>query len=458
MPAYGARPGLLFGFLLIIDAGLLAVALGRRQELAHAAGALASLLVPAIWLAVSYAPRARLTALAFTALFAVFFSMAPVVARRFGRAFAGVGAQSIFVAPLLLFLPAALARIEPAFASPLPLFATVVGLLLLVAWRAAVERDGRLYFIAAFFAIAAQAAWSVTHLTAETLATAIRWYALFGLVSLGVPLAARRWSRPLEPAWGGGAVLIASLGLLLFLATGSVSADALWGLAFLLAVINAGMFIESGSAGLPAVSIRRQRRVVRDPRHLVDALSGGGRPAALARRHGWPDVDHARRLRVVAPAVAESDLRQSLSEVSFGQGLFLGLAGHLFLLFVAANREWSMPPWPLFGTLAVLTLAVSVTSLATRKPLLHAAGAIAAAIVTTAWAGTVSSEWAPTTLAAAAASSAFALAWILVARRTGSVESAARAAAACLLLSQVAVILAYSSKVPPPFVRSSSPT
>ncbi len=450
VPGYGARPGLLFGFLLIIDAGLLAVALARRQELAHAAGALASVLVPAIWLAVSYAGSARLTALAFTALFAVFFGLAPAIARRFGRPIAGAAVQAIFVAPLVLFLPAALARIEPAFASPMPLFATVIALVLLVAWRAAVERDGRLYFIAAFFAIAAQAAWSVTHLTVESLGTAITWYALFGAVSLGVPLAARRWSKPLEPVWGGGAVLLASLGLLLFLAAGSVSADALWGLAFLLAVINAGMFIEAGSAGLPAISIVGSVASfgILGIWWMQSAAVVGVLPS-LAVMAGLTLITLAgyawSHRRSPAPVTSE------LTEVSFGQGLYIGLGGHLFLLFVAVNREWSMPPWPLFATLAVLTLAVSVTSLGTRQPILHAAGAIAASVVTAAWAGTVSFEWGPTALGAAAASSAFALAWMAVARRAGSPGPAAWAATACLLFSQVTVILASANKVPPPF-------
>ena len=39
VPAYGARPELLFGFLFLIDAGLLAIAIARRQELLHAVGA-----------------------------------------------------------------------------------------------------------------------------------------------------------------------------------------------------------------------------------------------------------------------------------------------------------------------------------------------------------------------------------------------------------------------------------
>ena len=50
VPAYGARPSLLFGFLIIIDAGLLAIAIARRQGLLHAVGALATMLVMATWM------------------------------------------------------------------------------------------------------------------------------------------------------------------------------------------------------------------------------------------------------------------------------------------------------------------------------------------------------------------------------------------------------------------------
>jgi Predicted membrane protein (DUF2339) len=450
VPAYGARPALLFGFLFVIDAGLLAVAIARRQDLPHAAGAVATLLVAAVWLAVSYAPAARYVALAFTALFAAFFAFAPAIARRFDRAFAGAAAGAVFVTPLILSVPAALARIEPGFASPLPLFATTIVLVLLTAWRAAVERDGRLYFTAAFFAVAVQAVWSVTHLTAESLGTAIRWYALFGAVSLAVPMGARRWSQPFEPAWGGGAVLVASLGLLLFLAAGPVSANAVWGLAFLLAVINAGMFVEAASARLPAISIvgsigsfgilgiwwmRSAAAVGLLPSLVVMA----GLTLITLAGYAWS------HRRSPAPVSAE------LSDVSFGQGLYLGLGGHLFLLFVAINPEWSVPPWPLFGTLAVLTLAVSVVSLATRQPILHAAGAIAAALVVTAWTANVSDDWASTALVAAAATSAFAVGWLRIAKRDGSVVTASRAAAVCLLAAQSAVILAASGTRPPPF-------
>jgi len=48
VPAYGLRVGMLFGFLLLVDAALAAVAIGRRDEAPHAIGAVATLLVFAV--------------------------------------------------------------------------------------------------------------------------------------------------------------------------------------------------------------------------------------------------------------------------------------------------------------------------------------------------------------------------------------------------------------------------
>src|SRR5207253_1051733 len=50
-------------------------------------------------------------------------------------------------------------------------------------------------------------------------------------------------------------VLIASLLVLLFLAGGTLPTEALWGLATLLAILNAGIFVESAAGELPAVSV-----------------------------------------------------------------------------------------------------------------------------------------------------------------------------------------------------------
>ena len=85
VPQYGARPGLLFGFLLIIDVGLLAVTISRGDALAHAIGGIAAVLVFAVWLAMSYVSGAWTTATAFAVAFVAFFALAPMAAARLSR-------------------------------------------------------------------------------------------------------------------------------------------------------------------------------------------------------------------------------------------------------------------------------------------------------------------------------------------------------------------------------------
>src|SRR4030095_8374349 len=103
-------------------------------------------------------------------------------------------------------------------------------------------------------AVVAEAAWSATSLTAEHLRAGIMLYAAFGVFYLGVPLIARQRGRELQPKWGAGVLTLVSLAMLLFLSTGSTAPLSLWGLALLLAILNAGLFIESASGGLPWLS------------------------------------------------------------------------------------------------------------------------------------------------------------------------------------------------------------
>ncbi len=50
-------------------------------------------------------------------------------------------------------------------------------------------------------------------------------------------------------------MVLGSLVMLLFLAAGPRAAAGLWGMAFLLALLNAGLFIESAAGRLPALSV-----------------------------------------------------------------------------------------------------------------------------------------------------------------------------------------------------------
>ena len=158
VPAYGAHAGLLLGFLLLVDAGLLAIAIARRLALVHAVGGVATLIVLAVLLAVSYEiGQTWRPVLMSTAAFVVLYLAAPPLARWLGRPFDRPTSRVALTAPLLLFVFPVLAAIEPALVRPLPLFGTLLLLLVLTGWRAMAESAGNLYYVASFFAIATQA-------------------------------------------------------------------------------------------------------------------------------------------------------------------------------------------------------------------------------------------------------------------------------------------------------------
>src|SRR5439155_6050099 len=126
--------------------------------------------------------------------------------------------------------------------------------------------------------------------------------------------------------------------------------------------------------------------------------------------------------------------------------------GHLFLVYIAADPEWSTPPWPLLGSLVVLTLAVSATSLAAEAPPLHTAGIVAAAAVILAWAENgMPGEWASTAMAAAEIAIAYALVWLPVARRVHrSWTAAAVGAALSLFICELTLVSVSTSSGSPP--------
>ena len=458
VPAYGARPTLLFGFLILIDVGLLAIAIARRQGLLHAVGALATMLVMATWMsmwigtwivATHGASSHGLVAVGFTALFSVFYLVAPLVAGWFARPLTGAAARAHYAGPLLLATFPVLAAIEPSFVAPWPLMGALLALVALIAWRAVASGSGSLYYIAAFFAIATQAVWSAVHLTLERLDTAVAIYVAFGLVSLGVPVVARRISRPLRPAWGGGVVLLLGLSLLFFLSLGSVAPAALWALALLLAITNAALFIESAAGRLPTVSqvgsvlswllmMTWWSQAAGSVGVLPSLMVVVGLTLVTLAGHAW--------------SVRSVDADGATAQAPFARGLYLGLIGHLFLLLLATDRTWSLPPWPVFAALAAMTLATSAAALWSRVATMHTAGTIAAAAVVTAWsAGAGSPEWGLTAVLAAAAVSGYALLWQPLASRFRGSQQVAWAAAAAIFVGELSLIAAVDAGTMPAF-------
>ena len=162
----------------------------------HAVGAVSTLFAVALWLTVSYLPGAMLPMTGFVALFIALYLAAPKIAERFGESFEDIGDNAILVGPLLLISFPLFVMREPRAASPVLIFPALFVLVALIVWRAFTEPTGRLYFIAAFFALVTEAAWSSKFLVPETLPGALATYGAFALLYLGVPHLARRRGTP----------------------------------------------------------------------------------------------------------------------------------------------------------------------------------------------------------------------------------------------------------------------
>jgi hypothetical protein len=427
---YSEHYRLLFGWIFLIDAALLALALARGHHALHAFGALTTLLAVVMWVSVAYLPGAVVPLLALVALFVVFYLAAPWIAKRFGRELADLGGHAILAAPLLLAVFPVLVAQEPRAASATVLFPALFALVIAIVWRSFSESTGRLYFIAAFFALATEAAWSARYLTPETLRPALITYAAFALLYLGVPMLARRRGAPLRPAAAPGIVLLLGLLLLGAFADRRVAAEGLWGLALLLAILNAALFIESASTSLPVLALAGSliswivlfgwwEQAAASVGLLSSLLVVVGLSLVMVGGYMWG-------LRYAAAPVSGDPAAIR----SGANGLWLALLGHLFLFGIAANFEWAIPPWPLFGALVVVTLAFSTAALAARNAPIHVASVVAAAVILVVWRSvTQQAGYASTGIAAFGALIAFALTWILVMQRSSTMAAVAAAGA-----------------------------
>jgi len=448
VPEYGARYGLLFGFLFLVISGLAVIAILRGPQKVHLIGAVSTLVVFAVWLTNSYV-AAWPGVLAFVTLFVLFFLFVPVVASSFGKSLEGLVERSVLAAPALLFVFPALIAIEPKCGAPLPVFGALFALMAVIAGFSIARREGLLHLVAAFFAVVAEAAWSVRYLNEETLLAGLAVYGVFALFYLGVPMLARRLGRALEPVGGAAALLLVSLALLFFLALGAAAQAALWGLALLLVVLNAGLFLEGAAGRVPILAI------------------AGTVLSWLVLAAWWMTADVSAALVPALVVVAGFAIfsvfgalllgdRAALEDPSeatvVGGGVYLLLVGHAFLLFVSAKPELAIPPWPLLGVLLVLDVAAGVAALVIRRAELFVAALVASMGVLLTFEFTArQAPWPAVAVVSAVVLAALAVAWWpLAGRRLGSGHAAleffAGAAAVSLLLAQAVAIGA--SKTP----------
>jgi len=440
---------LLFGWIFLIDLALFALAMARGYGALHAFGAFTTLLAVVMWVSVAYLPGAIGPLLGFVALFVVFYLVTPEIAKRFTHELSNAGAHAILAAPLLLAVFPVLVAQEPRAASPSLLFAPLFALVLAIVWRAFAEPTGRLYFVAAFFALATEAAWSARYLTPASLGPALITYAAFALLYLGVPMIARRRGAPLRPAAAPGIVLLFGLMLLVVFADRRVAVEGLWGLALLLAILNAALFIESASASLPILALAG--RLISWAVLAVwwdEAAAAVGLLSSLLVVVGLALVmvgGYIWGLRYAPAITAEADTRPAVS------GLWLALIGHLFLYGIASNFHWAVPPWPLFGALAVVTLAFSTAALAAHNAPIHLASVIMSALILMVWRDVTQYDgWATTAIGAFGALIAFALAWIVVMKRATRIAAIAAVSAMVISELNLAVMMAELSPAPLP--------
>lgn len=456
VPAYGAHAGLLFGFLALLVAGLFAIATYRGPEILHLMGGLAAMVVVGLWLGLSYGSVFWPLALLPLAGFAAFFLASPFAARALGRPFAGLGRFGALVGALLLFaFPLLLGR-EPATADPALVFGVLLGLLGLAAVAAIALEDGPVYLVAAFFGIASEAVWSALRLTPERRLEAFALYGGFAAFYLGVPFLARRRGRRLAPEGGGALLLFASLLLLFFLASGRTAEGNLAGLTLLLALLNLGLFLEGRGGRMPLVAVAgavlswlvlaKWWSAVPLADHALGALAavGGfgvltvaGSAFLLARRATTAGVAAARGIP--------------------DQAIWVGLVGHVFLLYAAGRPELSLPPWPLLGVLLALDVAQALAALKARRgPLLLAALAASQAVLGVWLAAATGSPWPLVALASAIGVAALGLGALALTQHLALDDDAAErfavAAAVGLFGAQAVAILAALQPGAPAFV------
>lgn len=436
VPAYGQHYILLFTFLLLLDAGLFIIAAARGPEILHLVGGLSTLLIPAIWFWRSYSSDAWPSILILLVLLTFFYLFAPLIAQRFNRGFAGTGRWAVYTAPVVLFAFPALVAMEPACANPAPLFGVLLVLLLAISGYALIAETGPVYLVAAVFTLIAEAVWASLHLTPQRLAPGLVLFAVFGFLYVCVPVLARKWRKRLKPESAGSWILLLSIALLFFLATGSVAPDAIWGLAILLLLLNIGLIwhrepiIALGGMVLSWIVLASLWHSVSLDTILIPALVVmAGFALFVLAGNIW--------LQKKSPETAAP-----------GSGTFLVLTGHLFLAVVAAQPALAIPPWPFLCVLLILDLAIGLSALYLREHEIHRAAMAGSALILMIWVVTARmSPWPGIAVMCAAALSLLSFLWIFLAKRTGN-DAAPFSVTAAIMVFLAQILLILSAEQP----------
>jgi hypothetical protein len=176
-----------------------------------------------------------------------------------------------------------------------------------------------------------------------------------------VPLAAGRWGKKLRPENACGILLLVSLALLFFLAVGPIASNSIWGFALLLLILNAGLFWHATAYRRPLFAIAGivLSWIVLGVLWASVSLAAILMPALI--------VMAGFAMLVLAGNIWMQKTASGVESRLMSNGVMLGLAGHVFLIAIAAQKSLSIPPWPFLGILLVLDLAIGAAALYTRR-------------------------------------------------------------------------------------------
>ena len=196
------NPAALFGYIAVLNLGLVAVTLHRRWFYLVPLGAAGTVLMMIGWAGQFYVPGKTVTAMVVCLGFSALYFVVYLLARRWHRAtppvlWAAVGLPGVALAFALFFM-----NHRAVGANPGLLFLFILasdGLLLALAWLD--DRLPKLHLVAGLTVFGLLSVWTAEHLTGALLPWALAMYLVFAALHTVFPLVLERKRPAAAPTW-----------------------------------------------------------------------------------------------------------------------------------------------------------------------------------------------------------------------------------------------------------------